>query len=226
MTDTCYLCGQLATSDEHVPPSGFFPDGYRKQLIKLRSCAKHNENTSKDDEYVRNIVAMILNNNEVGVHHSLGPVFRSLERSVGLQRVTFRNPRRVSTPHGDSYGFEFDRSRFDRIMRKIAYGLYFKKRGKPWRRALHVMPKQVTYADGSSDPATPMVSGFEIFASTEPHEGANPEVFKFFVSDRTEDKTFVRMEFYENLIVYVIPAEGTAEATLDAPLGGGIGGYA
>ena len=58
MARKCYVCGREATSREHVPPRCFFPDDnrYRKQLITVRSCTEHNEDTSLDDEYVRNVI--------------------------------------------------------------------------------------------------------------------------------------------------------------------------
>ena len=58
---SCYICGQPATSKEHSPARCFFPKGEIKgELTKVDSCRIHNEDTSKDDEYVRNIIAMTI----------------------------------------------------------------------------------------------------------------------------------------------------------------------
>lgn len=50
----CYWCGIELTKDEnkreHVPPLGFFPKGYRNNLIRVPSCEKHNNNFSALDE--------------------------------------------------------------------------------------------------------------------------------------------------------------------------------
>jgi hypothetical protein len=62
----CYFCGALATSKEHVPPRCLFPkagdvvDGadYRKNLVTVASCDVHNMHKSKEDEYLRFILAL------------------------------------------------------------------------------------------------------------------------------------------------------------------------
>lgn len=49
-----YWCGIELTKDEnkreHVPPLGFFPKGYRNNLIRVPSCEKHNNNFPALDE--------------------------------------------------------------------------------------------------------------------------------------------------------------------------------
>ena len=58
----CYLCGDAADgADEHVPPEVFFRGkeaAYMSpRIITVPSCAKHNEDTSGDDESCARIVA-------------------------------------------------------------------------------------------------------------------------------------------------------------------------
>ena len=59
----CYMCSDNETSREHTPPRGFFPTNHRVNLITVPSCSVHNEDTSKDDEYERNIITASINNN-------------------------------------------------------------------------------------------------------------------------------------------------------------------
>lgn len=63
----CYLCGAVPTSIEHVPALCFSPNVslYRKQLITIPSCKAHNEDTSLDDEYARNIITLHHENNAI-----------------------------------------------------------------------------------------------------------------------------------------------------------------
>lgn len=68
---TCYICGQPTTSVEHAPAWCFFPTDKRINLTTVDSCTNHNEDTSKDDEYVSNIIAMSLGNNQVALDHFL-----------------------------------------------------------------------------------------------------------------------------------------------------------
>ncbi|WP_157642275.1 hypothetical protein [Burkholderia ubonensis] len=54
---SCYFCGGVATTREHVPPKGFFPKSERHNLIRVPSCEAHNNEKSGEDEYFRMIVA-------------------------------------------------------------------------------------------------------------------------------------------------------------------------
>jgi len=77
MADFCYYCGTDASSKEHVPPKCLFPEkkdiadgmNYRKNLITVPSCDKHNSNKCKDDEYLQLIIVHGYFNNTVGRDH-------------------------------------------------------------------------------------------------------------------------------------------------------------
>ncbi len=66
---TCYMCDQEKTSVDHAPPKGFFPNGLRDQLITVPACQLHNEDSSSDDEYTRNIITMLITNNQTAIDH-------------------------------------------------------------------------------------------------------------------------------------------------------------
>lgn len=210
----CYVCGASATSAEHAPAACFFPVGHRTNLITVPSCDLHNEKTSKDDEYVRNIIAMAIGTNKVGTGHALDKVLRSLTGSVGLQRATFINPEPVETPSGGTFGWEIDRPRVDRVLQKIGYALYFHVRDEPWSRALNVLTKDLTARDGQPDPTAALVMAYEPSVGAEVHAGENPEVFRYFAHGASRDTTFFRMQFYENFVVYVTPEAGSTGSVL------------
>lgn len=52
----CYFCGGQVTGVEHIPPRSFFPKGKRQNLITVGSCDIHNQEKSKEDEYVRAVL--------------------------------------------------------------------------------------------------------------------------------------------------------------------------
>jgi hypothetical protein len=81
-TKQCYYCGQQDTSKDHVPAKCFFPadPSCRKQLISVPACARHNEAASKDDEYVRSLIVMIIGNNCRAYQQFLDKVEPSLPR--------------------------------------------------------------------------------------------------------------------------------------------------
>jgi hypothetical protein len=214
LAEICYVCGASAVSVEHAPASCFFPVGHRTNLITVPSCDLHNEKTSKDDEYARNIIAMLIGTNKVGSGHALDKVLRSLIGSVGLQRMTFIDPEPVETPSGKTFGWEIDRARLDRVLRKIGYALYFHVRGEPWSRGLNVLTKDLTSRDGQPDPTAALVMTYEPTVSPEVHAGENPQVFRYFVHGTSPDTTFFRFQFYENFVAYVTPEVGSTSSVL------------
>lgn len=52
----CYFCGRPSIGAEHVPPKSFFIKGKRENLITVPSCELHNQDKSKDDEYIRSLL--------------------------------------------------------------------------------------------------------------------------------------------------------------------------
>lgn len=79
----CYFCGGEVTGVEHIPPRCFFPKGKRNELITVTSCDIHNQEKSKDDEYVRAILlgSIKLDGNEA-VEELRNTNARALARSV------------------------------------------------------------------------------------------------------------------------------------------------
>jgi len=212
---TCYLCGDPATSVEHVPPRCFFPDGHAKmQLITVSACATHNELTSADDEYVRNVIAMALGNNKVGSDHALTKVIRSLQRSVPLQKTTFKDVEPVQTEHGTTYRFRIDRDRIERVMKKIGYGLYFHATKQPWARELIVSMPALQEERGGVGPQDAVGHLAEFARAAERYDGENPDVFRYFLRWASQDKTVIVAEFYENFPVWIMPVLGSARSAL------------
>lgn len=87
----CYYCGGNVTGVEHVPPRSFFPRGMRQDLITVDSCDFHNQEKSKEDEYVR---AILLSSIKIDEHPHLEELrntsIRAVERSV--KRAFERQP--------------------------------------------------------------------------------------------------------------------------------------
>jgi hypothetical protein len=55
---TCYLRGSAATTIDHVPPQGFFPN-LPGNVIKLDACQRCNGSASLDEKYFRTAVAAL-----------------------------------------------------------------------------------------------------------------------------------------------------------------------
>ena len=212
MARKCYVCGREATSREHVPPRCFFPDDsrYRQQLITVRSCTEHNEDTSLDDEYVRNVIAMCIGNNSIGFKQFIEKTVKSFEGSIGLMKKTVGTSQTVFTPEGPTRAFKIDRARFNKVMKKIAYGLYFYKFREPWNRDLTVATRNVKTQDMSENDYG-LIQWAEANCPPLPSQGKNPKVFQYNIieSNKNTENTAFRIVFYENFVVWVIKLKGS-----------------
>jgi hypothetical protein len=83
----CYMCDEIPTSVEHVPPRCLFPtkkdsgEDLRVNLITVPSCDKHNGEKSHDDEFLMVAIAGIIGNNSIGYQHYDGTIQRALKRT-------------------------------------------------------------------------------------------------------------------------------------------------
>src|ERR1700733_5132329 len=57
----CYLCGNPATTQDHIPPLGIFPKPRPTNLITVPACNDCNGNTTLHDEYFRVVVSATSN---------------------------------------------------------------------------------------------------------------------------------------------------------------------
>ena len=88
----CYWCGNAASSNEHVPPQNLFPNGYRKDLITVGSCKKHNEEFSKLDERLRYQMTLMGDEEIVRKH------FETKARPYSFKPVCFDGTLATVTP--------------------------------------------------------------------------------------------------------------------------------
>ena len=210
----CYICGQTATSVEHAPAKCFFPEDKRINLTTVDSCTTHNEDTSKDDEYVRNIIAMSLGNNPVALDHFLKKCVSSFIRSPKLLQATTGIKKRAYYKDKDAteeeikptYAFQIDRNRIDLVMRKIAYATYFKKYGATWNRELVIGTEYLRSEGLGADDFGLLIQAAKKILIPTTFEGNNHEVFQFSFqqteSDDTNDQILI-MKFYEGFEVWV-----------------------
>ena len=98
---TCYMCDEIATSDEHVPPKCIFPEvkdlgiDYRKSPIIVPSCDAHNVRKSKDDEYLMMVLTCNITNNEVAMGQIKTKILRAWQRNPNLAELLLRVNKQV-----------------------------------------------------------------------------------------------------------------------------------
>jgi len=203
------MCGEEATSSEHVPARCFFPkeSEYRKQLITVPSCRRHNEDTSSHDEYVRNFITTHEANNHLAFRQFKEKVTESLKRSRWMIGPAIK----IHTPKGIVYGIQIQRPIFDKILRKIAYALYFYTYGTPWNRDLIILTKHLVYSDLSTDDYGKLITAAEVVLPPLPANGKNPQVFKysFLNGGENPDNAVLCMTFYEGFTVWLTVVQGS-----------------
>ena len=220
---SCYICGQPKTSGEHAPAKCFFPIDKRINLTKVDSCAIHNEDTSKDDEYVRNIIAMSIGNNPVALSHFLTSCVKSFEKSPKLLSATTKIRKKVhyteseGTEIKSTLALQIDRDRINLVMRKIAYATFYKKYNERWNRKLNIGTEYLRYEGMESDEYGELIKTAKSLIVEPTFEGTNPEVFKFaFLQPESDDKNdqILVMVFYEGFEVWVFTQSGTTAPEL------------
>lgn len=220
MPKTCYICGTIAESKEHTPARCYFPEKseYRTNLITVPSCKLHNQDTSKDDEYVRNLIAMSLGTNAVAYKQFIEKTIEGFKHSSGLLKSTTGTRMNISIEGQASYAFQIDRDRFNRVMRKISYALYYHANKQPWNRELIVTTKNLYTEKIETDEMGNLIQDYELFLPTNNFDGHNPQVFKYRFGDTNSNdihEKVLRMIFYEGFHVWIIPRTGTTAPRID-----------
>lgn len=208
----CYLCDNEKTSIEHSPAKCFFPINKRLNLITVPSCDKHNLNTSLDDEYVRNLVGMTKDNNQIGQNHYKDKGNRALKNSAKKLNEFTVNLNYLNFIKGDdktkNLTFQVDMERFDRVIKKIAYGLYYYKFFKTWYHKLVIVTKNFITVNHDTHPLAEIITSQIKLKKPIMYEGSNPDVFKFYFFSykfKNIHHKILIMQFYECFEVWAIP---------------------
>lgn len=190
---TCYFCGKQATSFEHVPPKCLFPqrkdvedEDYRKELIRVPSCDKHNAQKSRDDEFLMVSLAPIVGNNDLAFRHTKTKIQRAHAENPHLANEVISDAQNMSLalPEGVTFPVLLgkpDTPRLCRALEATARGLYFHENGKRFKGKVAVFPSFVKYQPGSTMSIYELLC--EKMIAQERHDwevhGRNPEVFTY-----------------------------------------------
>lgn len=210
----CYMCDQPATSDEHVPPKCFFPEqkdlgtenDYRKNLLTVPSCNKHNLTKSKDDEYLLFVIVSHYENFSVAQQHFSTKVMRAVRRRPSFYKFVATNYL-ISLYGKLSLAYEVDRDRFDRELDHITRALYyFHYKSKLNLPIIIFTPDLFLYNSPDSKNVNQKMQQIDKITidslSQQPFYGNNPEIFCYQFRYIDEIPSFIlRMIFYGGFIV-------------------------
>ena len=200
------------------PPKCFFPKLQRNNLITVDSCKEHNEDTSLDDEYVRNIITMMIQGNSTAYEHFSNKSIKSFEKSHALLQSITEKQHPINFNGNQTVALEINRDRIDVIMRKIAYALFYHKHKQRWLRKLITATTHLKTSDFENDDFGKLIEELQQ-QHTPAYEGTNPDVFKFAFIKMDDDinNQFLRMKFYDGFEMWIIPDDnvGTCEPELN-----------
>lgn len=214
---TCYMCDNLATTKEHVPPKCLFPEkrdlkdislDLRKDLIKVPSCVDHNCKKSGDDEYLFNILSMTIQTGKYGLLNFESKVIRSWSRRDRIPKLKERllsTARMVKVKDSKSEDiFEtleltVDRNRLKEVLKCCVLGFYYYEFGKRYKGLIHVTPLFSPIDDINwIEQQTQMEIYYESHFKNIERKGDNPEIFQYaFFQDISNNILVLKMWFYE-----------------------------
>ncbi len=176
MAKPCFYCGGPATSVDHVPPRCFFPKdkdlpadvaAVRKNLITVPACDAHNGKYSSDDEIASLVVRLPYQANALGQQDFLKKGFRTIEKSKGVVPSLFQKIEVLQLPDGREVPtIEFDAMRVNRVMERVARGLFFHDFGRCWTLELSVVSDGPLMPDLSLSPMQPAIRALDPCFST------------------------------------------------------------
>jgi len=222
----CYMCSKEAISLEHVPPRCIFPESkdipsganYRRNLIKVASCAEHNLQKSGDDEYLLYVLVSNFEVNSAGLGQWATKLRRSMNRRPS-NRGIFHNLKPVlyRGVRTSLYDIDFERitQEFDRISR----GIYYYHFRQHWPYDIDIVfPSAISVGSNESERHNRVVAEAAAlvvrFLQDEIRIGDNPEIFYYQHKLKNDSPGYIqRMVFYGRIevVAFSSPEMDTSE---------------
>lgn len=218
--ETCYMCLEVATTREHVPPSCLFPEkkdtkgvDFRKNLITVPSCELHNTKKSNDDEFLMLSLSGLIKNNPVGTFHQITKGNRAIKRKNKdfIEKEILQNHQyhKIPTTDGKFRIISIGTPDIDRLwncFEHIAYGLFYHEFGERFDGEIRMIMQFVNDTDSNRQMLKKFLKRkFEIeTVLNQGIKGANPEVFYYEFHKPDENGLIaLRLVFYGAAEVYI-----------------------
>lgn len=206
----CYLCNDVATTRDHVPPIGLFPKPRPKNLITVPACQICNEKNSLHDEYFRLVVATSSPSIPASqlLHQRILPRMRR-RPAIVIDLMKSMYWAEVKSKEGIHLGraraFPADEPRIQAVIEKIIRGLYYHHKRQ-------ILPHHYLVEEYSRNPELPE-EFLRIMSSLPLHEiGENGSVFgyRYLMDDQVDGHSFWFLMFFERtlFISRTIPHNG------------------
>lgn len=179
-TCICVYCGRHGIlTEDHIPPKSLFPEAARSRLLKIPSCYSCNTGASKDDEYLRTMIALSAKTDRGASSDEISAAaIRSLARPEaarflesimrGITETFVPSPAGVLVPA--SIG-NVDLARFDRVIARVIKGIFYDER----KTRLHSDYRVVNYSTAGLT-RIPATVAQQIQAQIEPLLALDPKL--------------------------------------------------
>jgi hypothetical protein len=207
---TCYMCECIATSKEHAPPKCIFPEkndaggvDYRKNLIKVPSCDKHNTEKSTDDEYLMYVLPTSIAANNTGTNQFLTKVQRAIDRNPSLAVNLSKNAQRVIVHDTEKDAWfeapaiQIDLERVHKVIEMNARAIFYNLRNEKFLGSIEVYTNFSLQLDAPeiNDMHEKLFSMSECLLQNSELRGENQDVFAYKI-ERDGDIELIEFTFY------------------------------
>jgi hypothetical protein len=203
----CYLCGEKATTRDHVFPYSLF-EKPRLQLITVPACASCNGSLSADEEYFRAFVLGASYQHPTAKALWDGPVKRSFANSPPFQRMLasqlrpFEVKSKAGLYLGKADALYAENHRINRVLEKISRGLHFHHRER-------ARPEDVRFSFHQITAQNSDVAPMELIQSLPIHRVGDVVMYRVGVAEEDARVSMSALVLYERVffIVGTVPAD-------------------
>lgn len=127
---SCIYCGQNSTSSDHVPPKLLLEQPLPPNTITVRACRPSNQEFSLDEQYFLVLLGQMSSApSMVPKVQPGGSIYRALTRAPRLDDRIIRHIEPAPDGGADVF-INIEHGRVERVLGKIALGLYFARYGR------------------------------------------------------------------------------------------------
>ena len=223
----CYCCNEIATTKEHSPPKCFFPKqkdlhpgspDYRKNLLTVPSCEKHNTERSHDDEYAALAIIMIAEKSNLAFSFFIYKWKRVLLRQNGaLGKKIFTRATPVISSHlhenllipYETVAVAYEKKRVDNVIQSIARALYYYESSyqDQWLGNCIIKSQNFLIPNFSLNPEYHLLmQANQAFDTVEiEKKGLHPDIFYYQIHKYQDKDWVIKMVFYSSIIFFALP---------------------
>lgn len=160
---------------------------------------------------------MSIENNQTSVNHFMDKFIKSFKRSPVLTSTIMETLKEASSYKLGAKSINIDRQRFDRIIWKISYALFYKEYGYSWNRLLATITNQLKLRDLKNDHPGVFFENLSVVLDILELKGENPSVFRYgFIGfGKGEYDKALFMMFYEGFPFLVVPDAQSDTSSFD-----------